>query len=1534
MNKCISTKIEPNDETYNNLSILDIYEKNKEARNNDMIKDNTSITYDKEYIEKIKRLKKQKYFGNKTIGKFSSYIYLINQIFGSGIVSIPYVFKNSGWLPSLVANILICILTIFNSLLFLRTMTMIPNNIHFNKRYEYISTVCYFLGKKNIYFWLVQICFYASILCSNIISIVIVSLAVDHLIINMFGYTIGFVIYPNIEMKYFTNINELYYTKNYILCVTIGYVINAIVSIYFSQSNLEDNMKVQFLSFFFLMTTILQMIYLSILKIYQYNTRDINLHLLTNNPSINKYTDIKYPTIFGNYNFKQLISSYISSYSTITVIPCWANEMKSDVKIIKTVWLCNIFCCIIYYIFGYVLCTAYPNINNDNILNDILQTPFLNIYMKISIYIFDILTIAPGIYVYCIATRYNLINSNICSEKTAFLFGTIFPFFISCFFNSRYIFDNIFTWSSLIFSYACNFITPSIIYLIACKNIPFSEKNPLKYIHVLYDPKEYINRKNLSQEALKGKKSICIERDTEQNENTFISTIYKGKCNDKQEHNNINNNNNNNNNFLSIQGASINKINHSREEQIKYVDSESNHFTVPIKTKFQYNVGNNLENKKGDIFIENQTLQQKKNKSVSLKTDNVFIRINPQDMEEDQYIEYEKDFNEKYNNEKNKEDTYNDKMNYKHYKKDNINITVDNNVGKMRNKEKNIKKTKPKKDMFEYRKYNSLFNTKKKNISYNSQKENESNNYDIRRSRKHKTVMGFEKKKRRNKHEMNIIHDGYNKYQDSDSHSDNNNKDDDDEDILHDKIIADLSRDIYNDIKIIQNNYERDEYLIKCSDIFDSFLNLKLIMETEKYNNTNMRSIYNMQNNYNINSHHNINYMSNIKEQHNSVEYSNISNMPISNISHINPKPEMKQSSFFSYPCYKSIDYSNNFYINNSYDINFNNMNTQERNKFLCIDSGNDKNTLLYSNVKDHEKDYILFDKRTISENIIQHEKEVHNENENNKIYIEQTNNRIGTPNNNYSDKKYIEKKKNELTELLNNQNKYKHQFNNIEKEFDILISGINNKQNLTWAFDGNKKENNILNKKNFFFVNNKNINVSNVICTFNLNKNLNNNYRKSTSLGYFYNSKCKKYVEEGNIINKLYNILNKMNTYGSSPLNCLSDEVTIPSQKYRKQNTDIYYYINNNERNKNVKHMYNNILSNNTEDESFNVFLSNSMDINEDKGKISIIGNDKNNDNNDNNDNNNNNKYDNNKYDNNKCDNNKYDNNIYDNNNYDNIFHKKDYHVGFINHVKDDQKEDENINEELIKVKSNYHNNNSEQKSTIKSRDRLLYSLNSYNKRSKVYKDINTLSVPDNVYNVIPQLNKRKGTNNYDEDINNIYNYYKYNFLLCFNENIKNNKTYLKNYNHIRNTNIYYNNIIHNNNQSTMKTKNINKNDKIKIDINITSQNDIMKKNKNFKSLYINTFSNDEKKEPLINHNKNDIEELPTIKLICSEKPIYGYEDAYQIDDYVNGQINENIIHVYPFIYLRIKHVKITQMLLGITIMLLFIAILYDFIY
>ncbi|CRH00660.1 amino acid transporter, putative [Plasmodium relictum] len=1485
--------------------------------NTNKLQKNKINIYNKEYIEKIKRLKEKKYFGSKTIGKGSSYIYLINQIFGSGIVSIPYVFKSCGWLPCLIMNILICVLTAFNTLLFLRTMTMIPNNIHFNKRYEYISTVCYFLGKNNIFFLLIQICFYASILASNIISIVIVSHAVDHILINIFGYTVGFVLYPNFGFTVFNNINDLYYTKNYILCITVGYIINAITSIYFSQSNLEDNMKIQFLSFFFLMSTIFQMIYLSILKIYRFNINNVNIIQKT---GIKKYSDIKYPSAFGDFNFRQLLSSYIASYSTVTVIPCWANEMKSDVKIIKTVWLSNFFCCFIYYIYGLILCTAYPHINNDNILNDILQNPLINIYMKISIYMFDLLTIAPGIYVYCIATRYNLINSNICSEKVAFIFGTIFPFLISWFFTSSSFFENIFTWSSLIFSFACNFITPSIIYLIACKNIPYSEKNPLKYIHVLYDPNEYKKKKPLynilysnfndekSNFDYANQKSINIKKEIENEKNIFEiqpnsivskednkkkikqfdgnsndmhdSYFLKSSSYDSDDHtiakideNSINNkyvndfNNGKNNilydvdkinsiNVLRNTGKANKKLNSHSYIQDKEKRNDFSYYYLQNRYKMPNDKTNSNDySKEGEIHIQDKRKNtqypsredfivsinkeltscvtkegnsiKKKKKSVSLNVDNNLIKTNTEESEwETKKENYEQKQEEKKEVEKKTEDKL---ILHESFEKDNY-FSKDNIEKNKKKSDEYYNIEKKKKDPFIFRKYNSLFNINVKNLPDNTKMKNILPN-NIRKSRKHKTVMGFEKKNKKNKN-VSIIN-----LKESSESSDFS------DDILNDKIIADLSRDIYNDIKIIKKNYEREEYLIKFSDIFDSFLNLKLILESE----------YNEKNSFNFFYNSGItnqNDFSNIKKENNTINGNLLS---FNNSNKCNFNNGRKEKSFLS-------------------DI----MNKEKK----IVDkeiSENNIEKIKRKQIGKNEQNSSNYRKGGIKKNEENEEGKI-NENKINISPLDYLRNNTIHKNN---------KKEKIVTGFTDDI--YEKKLRKIKEEIDMIINGINNNQNFTWAFDGNKNrdDSNVI-------LNNKNINVSNVKCFLQSNDSMYPSYRKSKSESYFSILSLNKRNFYKRDKKSSLHFLNKLGTKENSLLNNRMSDDDI--NKYIQiRSADYYRKFTTEQSDEKPFHSYSisrdkikkrNKLIKDSESRS----ESSEKQENDFKKKINL-----------------------------RSENFEFDTES---------SYKSDENKNF----KDKNKF--KMNNKKIKPKEkNYIDFN---ENNIQSKDRLLYFLNSYSRKSKMYKDINRLTVPDNVYNVIPKINKINGKSSFDDNINNIFNYYKYHFLLSFSEKNKK-RGNLNIYKNIRNANLFCN-YRNNENNSLYNNSDTNNKDN-KLNENINSFEKIQSKEllkSVSKSHYLNKFPNDEKKEPLLNNSQNEkqFDDLPTINLICPEKPLCGYEDAYQIDDYINGKINENIIHVYPSTYLRIKHVEITELLLFITIMLLFISILYDFIY
>lgn len=119
------------------------------------------------------------------------------------------------------------------------------------------------------------------------------------------------------------------------------------------------------------------------------------------------------PPLVGR-SFSQLFSTFIASYSYVTVVPCWANEVKPHVEvrkkkkrkkkspehacvsagvliggqwwgaektdeeeyfvfpvyaqIEKAVWRSSAFCCAVYFLFGILLAAAYPSVSSDNIL--------------------------------------------------------------------------------------------------------------------------------------------------------------------------------------------------------------------------------------------------------------------------------------------------------------------------------------------------------------------------------------------------------------------------------------------------------------------------------------------------------------------------------------------------------------------------------------------------------------------------------------------------------------------------------------------------------------------------------------------------------------------------------------------------------------------------------------------------------------------------------------------------------------------------------------------------------------------------------------------------------------------------------------------------------------------------------------------------------------------------------------------------------------------------------------------------------------
>ncbi|GAB68295.1 transporter/permease protein [Plasmodium cynomolgi strain B] len=1296
---------------YHNLEELEGRKKmNVQGKNK---KGNTYYNNKKEYIEKVKRLKEKKYFGNKTIGNRYSYIYLINQIFGSGIVSIPYVFKSSGWLPCLITNIFICILTIFNTLLFLRAMTMIPNNIHFNKRYEYISTVCYFLGKNNIFFWLMQMCYYASILASNIISIVIVSHAMDYIIINTVGYTVG----------------------------------------------------------------------------------------------------------------------------------------------------------------------------------------------------------------------------NICSEKMAFILGTIFPFLISWFFTSRAIFENVFTWSSLIFSYACNFITPSIIYLIACKNIPYSGKNPLHHILVLYDPKEHKRRKKpiygfyYPRDAGRGKKEtswnsykVCSEDKpksyaAQYDARSILDTPPKNSPNEERKcllplpHSQMsylhlggtkNNASNVEGTYRGEGNPTCDKVVHLSGSHVSapygtdakppmvYTEEERNNQVVAHQGNFPYELlplgaeepmripprddfvvaikaqpGENASN--GEEHAQMQT-----KKSISLHvdshpapetTDSTYIlagRGIPPEVDEP-LPQNEQRYPSKEEDEKRRK-----------------------NSNEFHRRRKNNTES------FEFRKCSSLFNMKANNINKNNPKAKQKLPSNVRKSRKHKTVMGFEKKNKRNKR-ISIKNE---------QHECSDYSDITDSELLNDKIIADMSRDIYNDIRIIKNNYKRDEYLIKYSDIFDSFLNLKLMLEGTS-DGKNACDVCDMCDFLDV---------CNVRDFYNFDNSGKGLSLELTAPNEGDPPPSSLTVTPHAYT-YDVRNARGEALTCRDLPTGEQQMSDVEKGKYWTNDKPfRGKTTTVNYKIREEDKENDSYERVGTRTTKVDTKPRGDNSPDGEEMKEVQ----IDMPSNDIYEGKLS---------------------NDLKNDFHVFINGISNKQNLTWAFDGNKNEG----RQNALPNGNIHVNVSNVEKPFHSNDPISpsSSFRKSKSDIYSYSlNLCKNghdmddYVDEINgmiLLKKLHsrkNCPSKRKTSEESMHNTFLQTKSVDnyaSSKFLSFPSDEKVHVHFEQINEleGTKEMGE---KNATEDSQKNFETNQQI--------VTPLG----------------------------------------NTNYSQV---------------DDTPQCSNMNKyetfpNLVHNRKRIPSKNEDQegyadKQNFQSKDRILYFLNSFNRKSKMYKDVNTLSVPDNVYNVIPKINKGNGHSNLDDTINNIFNYYKYNFLLSFSEKNKKRGTFSK-YKYARNAHWVHNHTKmdreggsdrsdrgrsdHDRNDrdrefqnegcdrmyaQSIQERNTNSSNHTNEDVVSYSDNNVgenMPKKTfatpNSKLNYLKKFDSDEKTEPLLmaHQKENYYDELPTINLICPEKPLHGYEDAYQIDDYVNGKINENIIHVYPSRYLRIKHVKITEVLLFVAVLLLLISVLYDFSY
>ncbi|CDR95528.1 hypothetical protein, conserved [Babesia bigemina] len=406
------------------------------------------------FVRSRKRFKAYTWKYKKTISPIASFVLVVNQMIGYGMSDIPCVMREGGWLYALLANILVAVLAAVCSLMLLRAMTLIPHNDNFDHRIEYNTLVKYYLSDHN--FRMVALLHHAGDLCSVVCGILAFSKLVDMLLVRIFGWTLALQVYPHasfgrVDMRtvtaiYESSVNSGTDGPTFTLAITLGYVLCAALCLRLSACALEETMGFHVFSFLALIGCTMQLALFGFAR-YLGGVRAAK------------------PPAIGGTRFSKVILTFVENFNVASSTPSWANEMTSDVKVVRTMWTSTFFTSAMYHVLGYILCVGFPA-NSGSIVSDILLSN-TSLLTHAAICLFVAVNVLPDVVFGTISTKYNLLNLGYCGSKSAYFWGCVLPFTFTWMLSNESIFFEYLGHIGLISALFCDFVIPVVVYKVA-----------------------------------------------------------------------------------------------------------------------------------------------------------------------------------------------------------------------------------------------------------------------------------------------------------------------------------------------------------------------------------------------------------------------------------------------------------------------------------------------------------------------------------------------------------------------------------------------------------------------------------------------------------------------------------------------------------------------------------------------------------------------------------------------------------------------------------------------------------------------------------------------------------------------------------------------------------------------------------------------------------------------------------------------------------------------------------------------------------
>jgi Transmembrane amino acid transporter protein len=387
-------------------------------------------------------------FGGKTIGFFGGFSLLVNNMSGPGMMEIPSIFQEAGWLPPMICLIVVCIVATLSSTMLCEAMSAIPGNEHFEDRVELTTLAKFYFGRVGFYITLTL--FVLSLQAVNIASIVVSAQTMDLTIVRIFKKTCALEWAPDpsfICHEGHGTSDSPFGDSTYV--VSIGFVVVLIMAVPLGYVNLDDNIIVQKIACLLFLVIMLEWI----------------VWFLYRGP-----LDFTNVPVVGD-NLSTVLGTVIFNYAYVTTIPSWVNEKKPHVSVNKSMWGAAVLSTSLFSVVGIVGAWAYHFTPTEDILSKInddkVPASWLFTASQITVYAFPLVALLTGIPIFSIIVRYNLVENNIMRKSFANVFAVLLPWLVAIPAYTGTGLMLVINWTSLLINGAINFIIPVTLYILS-----------------------------------------------------------------------------------------------------------------------------------------------------------------------------------------------------------------------------------------------------------------------------------------------------------------------------------------------------------------------------------------------------------------------------------------------------------------------------------------------------------------------------------------------------------------------------------------------------------------------------------------------------------------------------------------------------------------------------------------------------------------------------------------------------------------------------------------------------------------------------------------------------------------------------------------------------------------------------------------------------------------------------------------------------------------------------------------------------------